>query len=202
MRRAILIVNPSAGRRRVLADLTPALVQTLAVHGISATALTTEGPGTAGALAASAASNGADAVFACGGDGTVHAVLQGLVGTNTALGIVPIGTANALARNLGISRDPIRAAAQQAMAEPARIPVGKITYRRASAPAGAAVASRYFVVMAGAGPDGALVYSLLAAQKSALGRAAYYAHAARLFLTKAFPPFRVAYRIASSREWH
>jgi YegS/Rv2252/BmrU family lipid kinase len=201
VRRALFILNPSAGRRRALVELIPALTQVLATHGIAATALTTEAPGTAASLAASAAATGTDMVFACGGDGTVHEVLQGLVGTSTALGIIPIGTANALARNLGISRDPILAAAQQATANPVRIPVGQIAYRRASAQQSTEVASRYFAVMAGAGPDGALVYSLLAGQKSAMGRAAYYAHAARLFLTKSFPPFRLACRVAGSSEW-
>ncbi len=201
MRQAILIVNPSAGRRRVLAELIAGLMRALAEHGIASTALETTGAGTAGALAASAAGAEAERVFACGGDGTVHEVLQGLVGTQTALGVIPIGTANALARNLGISHDPIRAAVQQATAQAVRIPVGEITYGRDSALEKTEAVSRYFAVMAGAGPDGALVYSLLAGQKSAMGRAAYYLHAARLFLTRRFPPFRVVYRAAGSDQW-
>ena len=55
--------------------------------------------------------------------------------------------------------------------------------------------------MAGAGPDGALVYSLLTGQKSSIGRTAYYAHAARLFVTRRFRPFHVTYRLPGSHIW-
>ena len=199
MRRATLILNPRAGRQRRSADIGPELRRTLGEHGIAAECVETTGPRTAGAIAASAAEDGAEIVFACGGDGTVHEVIQGLVGTTTALGIIPVGTANALARNLGLSTDPLRAAVQQVSAKAARIPVGKVVYYGRQ---DAAVAlSRFFTVMAGAGPDGALVYSLLTSQKSSLGRGAYYAQAVRLFVTQAFRPFRVMYRTAGSDEW-
>jgi YegS/Rv2252/BmrU family lipid kinase len=197
MRRATLIFNTHAGRRRDVVQLMPALIQTLAEQGVSAEAIETTGPGTAGSIAALAAAEGSEIVFACGGDGTVHEVLQGLVGTTAALGIVPIGTANALARNLKISRDPIQAVKQQANANPTRIAVGQVCYGSDSH----TEQRRYFTVMAGAGPDGALVYSLLTGQKSAMGRIAYYAHAARLFLTRSFPPFRVTYRLRGSNTW-
>lgn len=199
MRRATLIFNPRSGRRRSSAEIVPALIQALAARGVAADCIETTGPGTAGALAASAARAGADIVFACGGDGTVHEVTQGIVGTSTALGVIPMGTANALARNLGLSTAPLRAVVQQATAESVRIPVGQVRYRD---PLGLGVdASRYFTVMAGAGPDGALVYSLTTSQKSSLGRTAYYAHAARLFATREFHPFRVMYRIAGPGDW-
>jgi diacylglycerol kinase family enzyme len=57
---------------------------------------------------------------------------------------------------------------------------------------------RYFAVMAGTGPDGALAYDVLGAHKSRLGRVAYYAHAARLFATHHFRPFSIRYREALS----
>ena len=199
MRRATLILNPRAGRGLSLAAIVPAIIHTLADHNVVASSIATTAPGAAGIIAAAAAARGDEIVFACGGDGTVHEVLQGLVGTRTALGIIPIGTANALARDLGISRDPVQAAAQQANAAAVHIPVGQVKYR--STQGGNAEMHRYFTVMAGAGPDGALVYSLLTAQKSALGRSAYYAHAARLFLTRSFQTFRVAYRLTGSAQW-
>jgi diacylglycerol kinase family enzyme len=180
----------------------PALIQVLADRGVEAEAIETTGPGTAGALAAIAAAAGGDIVFAFGGDGTVHEVLQGLVGAETALGIIPIGTANALARNLKISGDPVRAAAQQASAEAGRIAVGQVSYTNSRGTARGDPCRRFFTVMAGAGPDGALVYSMLSGEKSAMGRTAYYAHAAQLFLTKSFPPFQVTYRLQGSQTWN
>jgi diacylglycerol kinase family enzyme len=53
---------------------------------------------------------GVDAVFAMGGDGVAHHVANALVGTDTALGLIPVGTTNVLARILGIPSKPLRAA--------------------------------------------------------------------------------------------
>lgn len=61
-------------------------------------------------LAAAAAAAGYDRVFAAGGDGTAHAVVNGLCGTRAALGVIPLGHGNDLARALGIPVDPLAAA--------------------------------------------------------------------------------------------
>ena len=147
-------------------------------------------------MASSAAASGCDVVFACGGDGTVHETLQGLVGTTAALGVVPLGTANVLARNLGLSVDPVKALQQQLSFSPRVISAGEVSYAT-----NGGEAKRYFTVMAGAGPDGALVYRALAGRRSRLGRSVYYTHAMRLFLTRRFPSFRVEYRRRDSGEW-
>jgi len=137
--------------------------------------------------------DGAEIVFACGGDGTVHEVLQGLVSEsgqhNTALGVIPLGSANALARHMRLSLNPLKAALQQIDATPRLIPIGKLAYGGQT---------RYFAVMAGAGPDGALVYSMLGKDKARLGRMAYYLRAARLFATQRFEAFEVEYVEAGS----
>lgn len=198
MNRASLIVNPRAGSRRDLETLIPAMIRELEGQGIVADCIETTGPNTATALAAKAVCEGADTLFACGGDGTVHEVLQAVVGSNATLGVVPMGTANALARNLGLSHDPLGAILQLAGAAAARIPVGRVEYSAGNGES--ELQSRYFTVLSGAGPDGALVYSLLAG-KEALGRTAYYAHAARLFMTRRFPPFRISYRPTGSDSW-
>ena len=66
------------------------------------------------------AEDGIDVVFALGGDGVAHHVANGLVGTDTALGLIPAGTTNVLARILGIPRKPKLAAT--AAADYAAIP--------------------------------------------------------------------------------
>src|SRR6185436_1891981 len=70
----------------------------------------TEGPGHARALAGDAARRGYDMVLAVGGDGTANETAWGLLGSETALGLVPVGSGNGLARVLRIPlRDPARA---------------------------------------------------------------------------------------------
>ena len=66
----------------------------------------TSGPGHATELARSASASGAHTIVAVGGDGIVNEVLNGITGTSCALGIIPAGTANDLARHLGVSSDP------------------------------------------------------------------------------------------------
>jgi diacylglycerol kinase family enzyme len=194
--RATLIINAVAGRRKDLRVLIPELMQALEMRGVQANATVTAAAGEAQTIAANAAASGCDVVFACGGDGTAHEVLQGIFGTACALGVVPLGTANALARNLGLSLDPAKALQQQLDFVPRAISVGE-----ARCVAKDGEGRRYFTVMAGAGPDGALVYRALAGRGSKLGRGVYYTHAVRLFLTRRFPAFRVEYRSSDSGEW-
>ena len=190
----MLIYNPASGRnrlRRAAQVRQVAMALTALEHSVELIA--TAAPGSATQHAQDAARGGADIVFACGGDGTIHEVLQGLVSRTgeptAALGIIPLGSANALARHLRLSLDPLKAALQQIEGTPQKIPVGDLTY-------GDQI--RYFAVMAGAGPDSALAHSLLSAQKASLGRLAYYVHAARLFATLRFGPFDVEYTEAAS----
>jgi YegS/Rv2252/BmrU family lipid kinase len=192
--RCVLLYNPVSGRnRRRRAEDVREAAKALVALGHSVQIASTTAPGSAGRQAHEAAANGADVVFACGGDGTVHEVMQGLVsetsGLGAALGILPMGSANALARHLRLSLDPREAAVQQVQGNAQSISIGKIGWNGET---------RYFSVMAGAGPDGALAYEVLAGDKSALGRLAYYLHAARLFFTRRFHPFQIEYRAAVS----
>ncbi len=135
---------------------------------------------------------GSALVLACGGDGTVHEVVQGLAGTGVPLGVLPLGTANALARNLGLPVEPVRALERLLSFTPQSIPLGELS---------TAAGTRWFTVMAGCGPDGALVHTLPRGAKALLGRAAYYGHAARLFATRQWPAFRVEYRVDAGSDW-
>jgi diacylglycerol kinase family enzyme len=197
VRHATLIVNPASGRARLLAAQLPAIQMLLTQHGYtSAVAETSSDLHSASRLAAAAAS-ASSLVLACGGDGTVHEVLQALAHTCVTLGVVPLGTANALARNLLLPLDPLAAVARLLTYTPRTIPLGEIA---------TSWQTRLFTVMAGCGPDGALVHALSQPGsqrlKSRFGRTAYYAHAARLFLTRRWPAFQVDFRTVDSTTWH
>jgi len=188
MRKAILLFNPHSGRSqaRRVRDVEAALA-VLREAGIEVSAAPTASANAAAEQARQAVSDGCDTVFACGGDGTIHDVLQGLVGSQAALALIPLGTANALAHDLGIPLSPAAAARASLTAEPRRIAVGKIEYQDLTGGA----ASRFFTVAAGVGVDAYLFYKLRAGEKSRLGMAAYYATATRLWLTHAMPGFTV-----------
>jgi YegS/Rv2252/BmrU family lipid kinase len=198
MRRAALLFNPNAGRGGAarLARVQRA-AEVLRSNGIVAEVLATEGPGTAGRQAAGAAHRGADLVFACGGDGTLHDIIQGLAhNLAVTVGILPLGSANALARHLGLSFDPGEAIRQQLTFTPRTIPLGRVTCATADGSR-----SCFFAVMAGAGPDGMLVYRMLAKNKHRLGRSTYYIRAARLFLSSRFANFHLHSTFEDGTAW-
>jgi diacylglycerol kinase (ATP) len=188
MRRAILLYNPLSGRRqgRRLGDIESAAA-VLRSAGVDVSMAATRGPAETGAQVKEAISVGCDVVFACGGDGTIHDVLQGMVGSEAALGIIPLGTANSLAHDLGLPLSPANAARAALTAQPRRIAVGKIEYQSASAQP----AARYFTVAVGIGVDAHLFYKLNAAAKRRLGMASYYAKATQLWLTHRMQNFEV-----------
>src|SRR5579863_3959976 len=130
MRRVALIYNPASGQHSGgRASQVRNVIAVLRKAGIEAEALETHAPGSGKSLALAATRQGYDAVLACGGDGTVHETIQALVGTKVALGVLPLGTANALAQNLGLGRDPVKAARALVDAVPIEVPVGRIFFQ-------------------------------------------------------------------------
>ncbi len=142
----------------------------------------TTGPGTATQLAKQAVEDGADLVLAAGGDGTVNEVANGLVYTPVPLAVLPAGTANVLAHELGIGTRLERAARYVAHSCPERISVGRLRDARGEL--------RYFLLMAGAGLDARIVYDIHARLKMFTGKLAYWAAGAPRFLQK-LPPLEV-----------
>ena len=179
MRKAILLYNPQSGRRRDrrIRDVQKAMA-VFQQAGVAASAEPTLSANGAAEQVRQAISDGCDTVLACGGDGTVHDVLQGLAGTTVALGVVPLGTANAFAHDLGIPLTPAAAARALLMAQPRRVAVGKVTYQDRAGKC----AFRFFTVTAGIGVDAHLFYDLQPLVKRRLGMMAYYAMATRLWL--------------------
>jgi diacylglycerol kinase (ATP) len=190
MERVALIYNPASGQYS--SRRTATVQKVLAVlreAGIEADALETDAPGSARALAKAAVRNRYDTIFACGGDGTVHEVLQCLVGTPVALGVVPLGTANALAQDLGLGTSPVNAVRKLLSAKPTAIPVGRIFYHDHNG----TERSRYFTVAAGVGADALLMASMDAGLKRRFGYLLYVVEATRIWATNPFPLFRAAF---------
>jgi YegS/Rv2252/BmrU family lipid kinase len=188
MRKAALLYNPLSGRRRErrLADVETAAA-VLRQAGVEVVLDPTRGQADATGQVHHAIAHGCDTIFACGGDGTVHDVLQGMVGGRVSLGIIPLGTANALAHDLQLPRSAGAAARSSLTAKPRRVAVGRVEYQDLEGNRG----SRFFTVAAGVGLDAHLFYKLNPLVKGHLGMAAYYAQATRLWLTHHMPSFAV-----------
>jgi diacylglycerol kinase (ATP) len=92
--------------------------------------LVTFAPGDATAFAADAARRGVDVIAAAGGDGTVNEVVNGLDGYDVPLGIIPVGTANDFARQVGIPPDPDHAMDVILRRKPRRLDTASLNGRR------------------------------------------------------------------------
>ena len=197
MRRVALIYNPASGQHsgRRSSHIQSAL-KVLRGAGIEAEALETHSPGSGKSLALAAVRQGYDAVFACGGDGTVHEVLQSLVGTKVALGVVPLGTANALAQNLGLGRHPVKAVRALLAAKPIEVPVGRIFFQENNGAQG----WRYFTVAAGVGADALLMSSMDPVLKRRFGYALYMVEAFKIWASHPFPLFDASFSINGNGE--
>jgi diacylglycerol kinase family enzyme len=112
------------------------------------------------------------------------------VGTETALGVIPMGTANALAHDLGLPLRPDKAAQAALSAERRRIAVGKVECRDLAGNE----ATRYFTVAVGVGVDAYLFHKLDPSVKRRFGMISYYGKATWLWLTHRMERFSVECR--------
>jgi diacylglycerol kinase (ATP) len=124
---------------------------------------TVEDPGTGQARLA--IERGADVVLACGGDGTVRAVAQALAVTGVAMGLLPVGTGNLLARTLGLPTDIATATRVALTGDDRVIDVGRISADEGD--------ELVFLVMAGTGFDAAIMESTPEKLKGRVGPLAY-----------------------------
>src|SRR6516164_2927720 len=187
---ALLIHNPNAGNggdgRRKLLDQARRI---LASNGIEAELAETAGPGHAIEIAQQAVREHRQLVIACGGDGTLNEVVNGLAtasnGNRVPLALLPGGTANILAKELDLPWDIPRAARHLVHGEVRDIALGLAT------PLEMPEKRRYFLSVAGAGPDGMIVYSIDLGLKARVGILAYWWQGAREVLRYTYPRFRV-----------
>jgi YegS/Rv2252/BmrU family lipid kinase len=125
--------------------------------------------GDATRLAAEAARAGERIVLVGGGDGTLNEVVQGLAGTETAVGAIPLGTVNVWVRELGLPLDPAETARELLCGEARQIDLGRIN-------------GRYFLMMAGLGFDAEAVLALEGAPKGRFRALTFFAAGARAAL--------------------
>lgn len=106
--KTLLIYNPISGRTSRTSRLLPLLREFESGSSGNTTVAITEGPGHATALARDAVAAGTEQVVAVGGDGTLNETAQSLVRTPAALGLVPCGSGNGLARHLRLPASPVQ----------------------------------------------------------------------------------------------
>jgi diacylglycerol kinase family enzyme len=142
-------------------------------------------------LAEAAVASGADVVLACGGDGTINEVVNGLVGTQVPLGILPGGTANIVAHELRLPLHPVRAARKLLHWTPHRIALGRARWEETPASSGQAArpCSRYYISVAGIGYDAEIVYRLSPWLKINFGVTGYVLESFRQLVRYSFPRF-------------
>lgn len=187
---ALLIHNPNAGgggrgRRGLLDEARRRFAQS----GIHTDLAETTKPGDATEIAERANTEGRQLVIACGGDGTLNEVVNGLAaqqnGHRVPLALLPGGTANVLAKELDLPWDIPSAAEKLLRGEIREIALGLAT------PLNEPVRKKYFLSVAGAGPDGMIVYSIDLELKARVGILAYWWSGASQVFKYKFPRFRI-----------
>ena len=176
----LIVFNPTAGRRR--AARLWRVLDVMSANGMRIELAETRHAGHATGLAREAAAAGADLVVAAGGDGTIAEVANGLNGSGCRLGIIPLGTANVLAHELGLPFVPRDVAAALAFGRTRTIWPGVAV---------GAAGARVFVQMLGVGFDAQVVQRLPPGLKRAFGRGAYVLQSLREAARYCFRPIRV-----------
>lgn len=185
---ALLIVNPNAGRVRASeAKRLDSARRVLERDGIQTDLALTDGPGAASEIAQQAVADRRQMVVACGGDGTFNEIVNGLAGSQVPLALLPAGTANVLAKELSLPWNIERAARLVAGSHLRRIALGLAV----SGGVATNAVPRYFISVAGAGPDGAIVHALDLGLKTRAGILAYWAEGFKQLAAYSFPRFRV-----------
>lgn len=180
-RRLAVIHNPAAGQRR--RRRYAVLLAALRAAGCEIQELPTLRPGDAERLAAALTPAEAEALVVAGGDGTINEAANGLLaneagGRTLPLGVLPLGTANVLAAEIGLRGDPASVVRCLLRGRSRPVALGRVN-------------GRHFVMMAGVGFDAHVVARVNLRLKRGFGKLAYVAETLRQFLRYDFPLFRV-----------
>jgi len=182
----VLIANPAA-KRSSLKKIERA-VEILRLAGREVSVRLTENPGDAEGFAKEASGNGIPLVIAAGGDGTFNEVINGIAKTDTAMAILPMGTTNVLAKELGVP-EKIEAALKVALhGKPRTVSLGSIAFTSQKTRR-----TRYFCLMAGIGFDGEAVYSVDLSLKRYSGKGAYILSGLRTLIR--YSPDEIAFTV-------
>lgn len=176
----VIVFNPVAGRRR--AHLLWRVLDVLVANGVRLDLVETHCAGHAETLAREAARRGEQMVVAAGGDGTIAEIVNGLMGTGARLGVIPLGTANVLAHELGLPFAPAAVAAALAFGRTRTLWPGQ---------ANSTNGTRLFVQMLGVGFDAHVVRNLPFPMKKVLGKGAYVLQSMRELVRYNFPIIRM-----------
>ncbi len=178
MSTALLLYNPAAGRFPLSEKRLKTLLKTLYDYGIRAeTAITQPSQETLLNL------ENKDLLIVYGGDGTLHEAIPEAVKWQGPVALLPAGTTNVLARELGIPRDPERALSLVPQRKLQKIHLGR---------GGRGQAGRYFHLMAGIGFDGDVISRTSQHMKKSLGMAAYWLVAHVSLLKYPMTPFELS----------
>lgn len=184
--RAVLIFNPTAGRARP-ATLARAAERWRAA-GWQVEILATDAATGARGAARQALARGAELLAACGGDGTLAEIANEVVAHGPqaapAITVLPFGTANVFARDLGLPLAPEAAARALLAGRPQAVPLGRARFGGGR--------ERYFVCFASCGFDALIIHRVTRAAKRRWGVAAFVLEAVRQLPGYAFPPFPIS----------
>lgn len=174
-----LIINPAAKRaseRRI-----QKAVRLLESAGYDAGIFITRGKGDAEYIARKASEAGESLIIAAGGDGTFNEVINGIALSQSNMAILPMGTTNVLAKELGIPEDIEGAVRRILNGNTHNVSLGSITLTHHSP-----LVTRYFCLMAGIGFDGEAVYNINESLKRYSGKGSYILSGLKI-LSRYFP---------------
>jgi diacylglycerol kinase (ATP) len=147
-------------------------------YGVKVEVVATTGPNDASALARKAVDSGCDLIIASGGDGTINEVISGMAKSNVPLLVIPAGTANVLAKEIGLPRSLVKSTELIRTGRVRRISLGKVDHR-------------YFVLMAGVGVDAATIAAVNRRLKRWLGEGAFWIAGFKQLFQYDFPSFQL-----------